>query len=538
MSAPPRHRDGAPATLAWLGHPATVVALVLLVVNDHLLKAAFPGLLTGKLSDVAGLVLAPPLVAVLLTLLAPRLPARGAVAVGLGLVAAGFTIVKSSGYAAAVVSAAWSVVSGPSLIRADRTDLLALPALALAWWSWLRARREPVRGRSARLVRLVVLLPAATLAVAATSPVHYPDAVRAVVLGEQLAAGTSSGYDTHVFGTGWQVSDDAGATWRDPTPGEADALAGRNGLVAGPVSRSCSTATPTGCYRVVPGRLAVEQSDDAGRSWRPAWGATEAQRAVLRRQYPDPGPRGERIATQELTVRDTGDGRHVVLVANGRDGFAIRRPDGAWERLGFVDARKGGYPFDGRPPALGRSTPADRQDDLLLALALGLTLAVSVLAVSGVRVGLRRGATRWQPLPLAALGSAAWVLLATTWSDPLFTRELSLVALAAVLLPLLLLSVLAPTGLRGARRRWTLEVLLAAALTLALTALPLVGWLYGRPAYTRTAVLLAVAATVPGLLLGWRAARLVNASADPVSGAVGRGRRRGPRPGSAPRRAG
>ncbi|MEU4639032.1 hypothetical protein [Micromonospora sp. NPDC023814] len=516
MSVPAPHRDGAPATLAWLGHPATVAALVLLVVNDHLLKAAFPGALTGKLSDLAGLVLAPPLVAVLLTLLAPRLPARTAAGFGLGLVAAGFTVVKSSGYAATVASAAWSAVSGPSLIRADRSDLLALPALALAGWCWAWARREPVRRRSARLVHLLVLLPAATLAVAATSAVHYPDAVRAVVLDERLAAGIGHGYADQVLGTtpDWRVSDDAGVTWRDPTRSEIEALTGVKGPVAGPVSRDCSTAVPTRCYRVVPGRLAVDQSDDGGRSWHPAWAVTEAQRAVLLRQYPDPGPRGERIAAQELTVRDTGDGRHVVLVANGRDGFALRRPDGTWERLGFVDAQVGGYPFDRRPPALGRSTPADRGADPLLALLAGLMLGVSVLAVSGARAGLRAGNGPWLPTCLAALGASAWALLAVVWpGEP--QLWLALLALLPVLLGVLLFA-LVPAWSRGAPGRWTLEALLATALTLALTALPLVGWLYGRPAYTRTALLLAAVATVPGLLLGWRAARLVGASAEPV----------------------
>ncbi|WP_345393526.1 hypothetical protein [Nonomuraea salmonea] len=34
--------------------------MLVLLVNDHLLKAAFPGVVTGKLSDVAGLLVAPP----------------------------------------------------------------------------------------------------------------------------------------------------------------------------------------------------------------------------------------------------------------------------------------------------------------------------------------------------------------------------------------------------------------------------------------------------------------------------------------------
>ena len=38
--------------------PAFIAAVLLLLANDHLFKAAFPGILTGKLSDVAGLFIA------------------------------------------------------------------------------------------------------------------------------------------------------------------------------------------------------------------------------------------------------------------------------------------------------------------------------------------------------------------------------------------------------------------------------------------------------------------------------------------------
>ena len=40
-------------------HPLALAALVLLILNDHLLKDLAPGPLTGKLSDVAGLVVLP-----------------------------------------------------------------------------------------------------------------------------------------------------------------------------------------------------------------------------------------------------------------------------------------------------------------------------------------------------------------------------------------------------------------------------------------------------------------------------------------------
>ncbi|MBX6723359.1 MAG: hypothetical protein IRY92_09020, partial [Dactylosporangium sp.] len=90
--------------LAWLAHPVTLAAVVVLVVNDHLLKDAYPGLVTGKLSDVAGLVLAPAVLASLVTLLVPRAPA-GPVAVGAtAVVGLAFAIVKALPAAAAVAS--------------------------------------------------------------------------------------------------------------------------------------------------------------------------------------------------------------------------------------------------------------------------------------------------------------------------------------------------------------------------------------------------------------------------------------------------
>ena len=57
-----------------------VTAVAVLVVNDHALKAAWPGLVTGKLSDVAGS-------AMMGTLLTA---ATGRRSVGVGLTAIGF----------------------------------------------------------------------------------------------------------------------------------------------------------------------------------------------------------------------------------------------------------------------------------------------------------------------------------------------------------------------------------------------------------------------------------------------------------------
>ena len=60
--------------LRALAHPLAVGSLVLLALNDHVLKQAWPGWVTGKLSDLAGLVVAPLVLAVALAVTGVRRP--------------------------------------------------------------------------------------------------------------------------------------------------------------------------------------------------------------------------------------------------------------------------------------------------------------------------------------------------------------------------------------------------------------------------------------------------------------------------------
>src|SRR5690606_7689329 len=108
----------------WLG------ALALLAVNDHLLKGAaiVPGGLAGKLSDVAGMLVAPTLLAALLGLTTRRGLFHCHIAVGLV-----FAAINLSPAAADSWSWLMGLVGFPWAITVDPTDLLALPALALGW---------------------------------------------------------------------------------------------------------------------------------------------------------------------------------------------------------------------------------------------------------------------------------------------------------------------------------------------------------------------------------------------------------------------
>lgn len=123
---------GAATAMRWVAQPATIIATVVLLVNDHLLKQLWPGVVTGKVSDVAGLVVAPALLALALGVAVPRLPAAALCWVSLVATGGGFVLAKVTESGAAVASAAWSAVAGPSYILMDPSDVIALPALAVA----------------------------------------------------------------------------------------------------------------------------------------------------------------------------------------------------------------------------------------------------------------------------------------------------------------------------------------------------------------------------------------------------------------------
>lgn len=152
-------------------HPAWWLALFLLVLNDHWLKgSALPGWFTGKLSDFAGLVVAPVL---LVAVVAPRRSWLRATSFALAPVV--FVAVNVSVRAADAMAALMSTLGFPWRIWTDWTDLSALLVLPFAWHlteprpvsgAGVDASRAPREGNA--LVALGVIL--GGLACLGTSP--------------------------------------------------------------------------------------------------------------------------------------------------------------------------------------------------------------------------------------------------------------------------------------------------------------------------------------------------------------------------------
>lgn len=146
--------------------PVILGAAVVLVVNDHVLKHRWPGAVTGKLSDVAGLIVLPVLLVALLEgarlVLGMQDPTgtERDLAITAALSAAGFSAVKTSTWLAAVYSdllgwlqwpfrTSYALVSGgeapghtPVTVLADPWDLIALPAIGVGVAEALRAARR------------------------------------------------------------------------------------------------------------------------------------------------------------------------------------------------------------------------------------------------------------------------------------------------------------------------------------------------------------------------------------------------------------
>ncbi|MCB9754964.1 MAG: hypothetical protein H6713_33930 [Myxococcales bacterium] len=171
--------EGDDASPAWVApgllHPLALTAVAVLLVNDHVLKARWPGLVSGKLSDVAGLVYFPLLLQAIVE--APRWararyrPSPAILLVCVLITGLVFALVNlwapaTSLYERGFGAVRWCLLDGgwrtggaprPVTLTPDPTDLLALPSLWLAWRLGRapdeRARRRCGPARSSSAIR-------------------------------------------------------------------------------------------------------------------------------------------------------------------------------------------------------------------------------------------------------------------------------------------------------------------------------------------------------------------------------------------------
>ncbi len=344
-------------SLRALADPWTLAWVLILLVNDHVLRVIAPSWITGKLGDVAWLAFAPIVVAVPLALVAPRRWSQRDRRVALlawGLTGGLFAIVKAVPTATATFSAGFRGVFGwTPLLVCDPTDLLTLPALALAWRRWWKQASGPLHlpRRSWWVLGLAAL---ATLA--NSGP---PDeGIRCLVVTEEGILALPR----HSYGiTGTFVSTDGGLMWTE-VPEDPESTGASCPARKGPWTLAVPESSTV--YRFTPGQR-IERSTDDGETWTVEFRLTgeEARMAYYAStRYNVQGGSGPNAA-----VIDPDSGN--LVLAMGHEGVLVRTPAGEW-----TWAPVGEYHFES-------ITGLDHLTVLLLG-ELQLAAAVALIATS------------------------------------------------------------------------------------------------------------------------------------------------------------
>lgn len=290
-----------------LAHPASIFAMMTLMINALVLQPRFPSWWTGKIGDMAWLVFSPFLFAWLLTFLIPsswKMPAKK-----LGLVA-----IVGVGIAYSLLKTVPSLNDGmvhfglwlgfPLKLQLDPTDLLALPCLLLAWFIW---RREPQRHISVAFRLLVVS--GAALAIMADAPaIRYEGFTCVLKQEDKLVALTESIHPAGYFKdpeNRWTayVSSDGGLNWEADENFNTEEFVCPNTANVFPINVSIEPTTQL--YYME--KQGIYRSDDGGNTM------------TLE----------QRVSIVNSVVLD--ESAQIVVIAAGEEGVMVRAADGTWQ---------------------------------------------------------------------------------------------------------------------------------------------------------------------------------------------------------------
>ena len=322
---------------AALTHPVTLAAIGVLLLNDIVLKSLWPDAwVTGKLSDLAWVVFASPLLAFLLSLVvgSGRVGQRAvflSAYAGLPLLYAAFNTFEPVHH--------W-ILRGISLVSGgtagsplDLTDSLVIPlGLGVALWVW---RGSELSAASLRLRFGLLVAAVGALASVATS---YPEPDFGIVrLGSSedgfIYASSYEGYGPRVS----YRSGDGGLTWNSDTELTELELIRWGGN---------NVETPEGRFSI--GGAEIVLTNDYG-ELEVVYSARHLRKEgnvwVQERATSDLGPR--EVATAPFAiVFDEASGN--LVTAMGIQGVVVRRPDGEWTPLPVGEYSPADFSFWGK----------------------------------------------------------------------------------------------------------------------------------------------------------------------------------------------
>lgn len=160
--------------LRAVSDPRTLALIVLLLINDHVLRIHWPSWWTGKLGDFAWLAFAPLVVAIPFAAFIPEKTSVQSKAFGLFFVVATgavFAAIKVLPAAHAAFEIVFEALVGwrPS-VGMDPTDLVTLPGLLIALSIWKRNRKKMPTTERLPIARGLLLVALGSFASIATTP--------------------------------------------------------------------------------------------------------------------------------------------------------------------------------------------------------------------------------------------------------------------------------------------------------------------------------------------------------------------------------
>jgi hypothetical protein len=340
-----------------LASPLFPSLALVLAVNDGVLKQRWPGVVTGKLSDFAGLALVAAIVAVV-----TGRARHSAVLTGLA-------------FAALKLSPTVAVLSAPFLggvTRTDATDLVALFGLVplVVWFE----RHESRSGSWPAVLALPLVLLATIFTTTATSCDDRTGVIDVTVKDGIVRASTRFGSTLSILAT----STNGGATW---IPEATESTTLPESAASGPDTGPEQCLASGRCARVVDHQRVEERTGNG--SWMTTFSYSDED--VARMSLRDPGGcrgslRNELFSS--IVALRTADGEHLV-VAMGSTGVLHRRDGEPWQRLAVGPVSE---PNQFRP----LSTFGPRWLARLILLSIGLILISPVTLLMRTFRGRKR----------------------------------------------------------------------------------------------------------------------------------------------------
>lgn len=319
--------------LKALSHPLSLFCIILLLVNDHILKVVVPSSLTGKLSDFAGLFFFPFLLAGLLGLVGEKFSFRPQRIAMLSFVitAIWFVGIKTTPWLNHLTTDIAEIILGhPTFIVLDPSDLVALIVLPFSWHLWRKVEQDAQR-KPWKTVQ-VFAFGMAVLGTMATSPCMDVPEVQRVDALEDIIYVYFGHYDPPYLS-----SRDEGRSWQVMDEVPPDVITHFQQPKSFPI-QECVPSNPQICYRTT-GDTNIQISHDSGKTWEiswraPIWRTDYYTRLVGIRwcsEFPD-------FIPNDLIILPKENNHYLVVAALGNQGLLSYYPFKGWEQIAVDEA--------------------------------------------------------------------------------------------------------------------------------------------------------------------------------------------------------